>query len=365
MSSWKYRFAAAPFRAADRLGFMPRPRTPIVYVVERANWSIAWDGTYVCRGVDRIAPGTIEVSSRPERLTNRIVHFGSQFQWLAWADAISQSNRFVVTFFHGNRTDNELTARHVDAFMKTVPRLEKIVTACRLVEDRLLTWGVPQEKLVRIPIAIDLKLFQPISPERRRRARAHYGFPDDSMVIGSFQKDGIGWGEGVEPKLIKGPDILVDVIARVAKQRQVVVLLTGPARGFVKRRLDGLGVSYVHDYVEDYLSLPNRYAALDVYINPSREEGGPKGILEAMASGVPVVSTAVGMAPEIIGADGAGRLVEVGDISALVDAVLNIDASPADCANMIAAAQKAVALCDWPLVGGRHYEEVYRPLIAG
>jgi glycosyltransferase involved in cell wall biosynthesis len=363
MSSLKYRLAAAPYRAAKLFGLAPRARARVAYVIEKANWSIAWDGAYIRRGIDVIVPGLVELTTRPERLANRVVHFGSQFQWLAWADVLSSSNRYVVTFFHGKREDGPAAARHIDAFLASVPRLTRVVTACRLAEDRLLSWGVPREKLVRIPIAIDLDLFRPVTPERRRQARARYGIPDDHLVIGSFQKDGVGWEDGAEPKLIKGPDVLVDVITRVAKERRVFVLLTGPARGYVKHGLDRIGVPYAHDYVEDYLALPDRYAALDIYLNPSREEGGPKGIIEAMASGIPVVSTAVGMAPEIIGTNEAGRIAAPGDVAALAEAILDIDINRCGRAEAISIARNAVAHCAWSQVARRHYEEVYKPLI--
>ena len=75
---------------------MPRPATPVVYVAERANWSIKWDATYVCRGIENFAPGTIELTYHPEWQARRIVHFGSQFQWTAWSDALRSSNRFVA-----------------------------------------------------------------------------------------------------------------------------------------------------------------------------------------------------------------------------------------------------------------------------
>ena len=358
----KYRLVAVPVRALDAFGLAPRPATPVVYVAERANWSTKWDGTYICRTIEGIAPGTIELTHRPELQARRIVHFGSQFQWLAWADVLAPSNRFVATFFHGKPDDAE-SERHIADFLASVPRLERVVTAARLIEDRLLSWGVPREKLIRIPIGVDLSLFTAVTPEQRRAAREHYRIPNDCLVIGSFQKDGVGWGTGDKPKLIKGPDVLVDVVARVAKYRRVFVLLTGPARGYVKARLEQLDVPYAHDYVGDYLTLPSRFAALDVYLNPSREEGGPKGILEAMASGVPVVSTAVGMAPEMLGANEAGRITQAGDAAALADAILEVDGNPAATAQMIAAAYEAVAGCDWSVVGRRHYEEVYRPML--
>ena len=42
-----------------------------------------------------------------------------------------------------------------------------------------------------------------------KKDKHNLGIPEDYTVIGSFQKDGKGWGEGLKPKLIKGPDILL------------------------------------------------------------------------------------------------------------------------------------------------------------
>src|SRR5262249_22714741 len=153
---------------------------------------------------------------------------------------------------HGKPQDDDEMARHIDAFMALAPRAERIVTAASLVEQRLLGWGIPRNKLVRIPIGVDLELFHAITPQERRAARTRYGIGPDRFVIGCFQKDGNGWGEGNEPKLLKGPDVFLDVVATVAKALPLFVLLTGPARGFVKRGLDKIGVPYAHDFVNDY-----------------------------------------------------------------------------------------------------------------
>src|SRR5690349_13061463 len=105
-AAWKYPLAAAPMRAIDALGLSPQPQKPVAYVVERANWSTKWDGTYICKAVERIAPVTAEVVDRPQFLARRIVHFGSQFQWVTWAKALASSNRFAVTYFHGKPDDD-------------------------------------------------------------------------------------------------------------------------------------------------------------------------------------------------------------------------------------------------------------------
>ena len=68
-------------------------------------------------------------------------------------------------------------------------------------------------------------------------------------MICSFQKDGIGWGEGLEPKLIKGPDIFVETMRNLkAAGLPVVAMLTGPARGYVKLMLDKYNVPFIHNY---------------------------------------------------------------------------------------------------------------------
>jgi glycosyltransferase involved in cell wall biosynthesis len=359
----KYRLAALPVATLDGLGLMPAPRVPVAYVVERANWSIRWDGTYVVREIERIAPGTAEIVERVHALARRVVHFFSQYQWEVWGGVLASSNRYAVTFYHGKPEDDPQMARHIDAFLRSLPRIDKVVTAASLIEQRLLAWGVPREKLVRIPIAVDLDVFRPMDAVTRARARARFGIPEGHLAIGSFQKDGVGWGEGDEPKLIKGPDVLLETVAVVAKKRRVFVLLTGPARGYVKRGLDRLGIPYAHDFVDDYEMLPERYAALDVYLNPSRDEGGPKGVVESMATGVPIVSTGVGMAPDLIRHRETGFLAEPGDSDSLAQAILEIDGDVALRVRMTKAGREAVAVCDVPVVGRAHWERVVQPLL--
>jgi len=360
----KYRLAALPVATLDRLGLVARPRLPVAYVVERANWSIRWDGVYVCREIERIAPGTAEIVDRPYLLARRIVHFFSQYQWDAWGQVLPSSNRYVVTYYHGKPEDGPDTERLVERFLKSLPRICRVVTAASLIERRLLDWGVPREKLVRIPIPINLDLFKPIDESQRRAARARFGISDDHLVIGSFQKDGVGWATGNEPKRIKGPDVFLDAVARVARERRIFVLLTGPARGYVKQGLEKLGIPHAHDYVENYEMLPRCYAALDVYLNPSSEEGGPKGVLESMASGIPVVSTRVGMAPDLITSGETGFIVDPGDAAGLAHAILAIDTDAHLRARIIINARDAVKVCETERVGRAHWDMVVRPLLA-
>jgi len=98
---------------------------------------------------------------------------------------------------------------------------------------------------------------------------------------------------------------------------ELFVLLSGPARGFVRRGLDAAGIPHVHHMAAHHGEVPALYHALDAYVVTSRQEGGPKAILESMASGVPIVSTRVGQAPELIRPGENGWLADIGDVEGL------------------------------------------------
>ena len=66
-----------------------------------------------------------------------------------------------------------------------------------------------------------------------------------------WQKDGVGWRDGLEPKLIKGPDILLGAVERLRELvPELYVLLTGPARGYVIQGLERAGVAFRHVLLE-------------------------------------------------------------------------------------------------------------------
>ncbi len=122
----------------------------------------------------------------------------------------------------------------------------------------------------------------------------------------------------MEPKLIKGPDIFLRTIEFLKQQvRELFVLLSGPARGYVKAGLERLGVPYRHTFLKHYPDVEQLFQALDVYIIASRQEGGPKAVLEAMATGVPLVTTRVGQAMDLVRHGENGWMVEIDDAEGL------------------------------------------------
>lgn len=336
---------------------------PVAYVVEKANWSIRWDGLYYAQAVNARRPGAVEVSHQPWRHPRRVLHFGSQFIWELWAGSLPKASRQIVTYFHGKPEDGPAMARHVEFFLKALPRLSMVVTAAREVEDRLLSWGVPRDRLARVPLGVDCSLMSPADPERRARMREMLGIPRDALAVGSFQKDGNGWADGLEPKMIKGPDLFVATMARLRRDFPVVAVLTGPARGYVKAGLDKAGVPYVHRWVDDFRDLAGIWHALDLYLMTSREEGGPKSVLESMASGIPLVSTRTGMAADVIQDGVNAALVPVGDVEALAERSARLLADGASRAVMAQAGRATALDYDWSRVGEIMWRDVYARLL--
>lgn len=360
---WKFSMACLPWRCGAAIGLWKGSGAPVQFVIEKADWAIRWVGEHVRDEVEKLTPGMVATTTDPSRAVSRVMHFGSQYMWLNWGRHLSPSNHFVTSFFHGKQEDGPDVARHIDEFLASVPRLSKVVTGAGIIERRLLSWGVPRDKLVRIPIGVDTQAFSPPTPEQRSAARAHFEIPDGAVVIGSFQKDGIGWGDGMEPKRIKGPDVFLAAVAALKAQGvPVTAFLTGPARGFVKQGLDRLGIPYVHTYVQNHVDLLACYHVLDLYLVTSREEGGPMGLMESMASGVPLVSTRVGMAPDLIEDGVTGALVESEDAHGIAQRALALlDSS--ELGDLRARARAAVMVADWSVVGRDHWLKVYEPLL--
>lgn len=267
-------------------------RVDILYVVEGVEWSIFWDGQYITNGVNMQGKYRAAISPSGRVRNVGIIHFGSINTFRNY-DPSSVQSKIIVTWFHVDEgtTSNELIEK-----VKTYADL--IHTSCESTREKLVTMGIDRDRIVVIPIGVDTTRFKPVSAEERKRVRDILNIPEGKVVIGSFHKDGNGWGEGLEPKLIKGPDVLCEVL-RSLDNNEIHVLLTGPARGYVKRQLSEAGIEYTHVYLKNYNEISQYYNAIDCYIVPSREEGGPKGIVESLASSIPVVSSSVGMAPDI------------------------------------------------------------------
>lgn len=323
------------------------------YISEARDWVVKWEGHYITKNVQDMISSRI--TTTPDGLRNKIIHYGSSS---LFTKPPHISNRTVVTVYHIVPGDER-----INRIIKGIESIDYIHTTNRFVLNTLLGKGVPGDKIRIIPSGVDLNMFKPTSDEQKYGLRWKLGIPDDAIVIGSFQKDGNGWGEGMEPKLIKAPDVFIKVVERLQRAGgNIHVLLLGAARGYVKRGLDAAGVPYTHIYEPNFLNMYKYYQLLDMYIVASRIEGVPKAILESMASRVPIISTKVGMAEELIIDGETGYLTEVDDIDALFTKAQNIIEYPMKTQSMVSYAYRIVENYSWEKVGRQYYTSLYKPL---
>lgn len=335
----------------------------VSYIVEPRQWSIYWDGKQTADVINHsIGKKFVTLSENVFGLKSQIVHFGSQFMWQDFHKITEKKFRTVVSYFHGKPNDGKVIHENFLAVLKHQKKIDRLIVSNSIVQKRMITSGFDENKMSLIPIAVDLNVFKPKSLEFKAKIRNRLGFKSQQIVIGSFQKDGIGWQNGDLPKLIKGPDIFLDVISELRKNIDVAVLLTGPSRGYVKSGLQRIKVPFQHVEIQDYVSIADYYQALDAYLITSREEGGPKGLMESMASGIPVVSTSVGMAVDLIEDLKNGGLVQDFNAKTIADKILEIiNSSERD--EIISSALDRILECDSRVVANKILNEVYMPLL--
>lgn len=330
----------------------------LVYIIEGINWSIGWDGKHITKNLNEQKLIKSKISTTHIGLKNKIIHFGSVNTLISQKGIkkVHSSNKIVLTWFHIAPNDQRV---------KFIPDLNSKVniihTSCNLTREKLKQYGADDEKIIVVPLGVDLEIFKPYDRDRIKKIKKDLNLPEKRIIIGSFQKDGCGWGEGLRPKMEKGPDIFCDALEKISKKHAVHALLTGPARGYVKKRLENSGISYTHKFLKNYQDTADYYNTLDLYLITSREEGGPKAVLESMACGIPLVSTPVGMTPQII-TDGINGLLskkyEAEEIFEKTDLLLSSNVKN----TLINNGLGVVRNYDWKEIAINYFNKIYKKL---
>jgi len=341
-----------------------RPHSRLLVAYDAAGWVLE----YEARQLDRVAE-RLGVRRGPAEwagaVSDQSIFHLSQFDLLLH-DFERHGNHLGVSYFHGRPGTpgmpefdvcfERLSRRHED--------LDRVQVTSRAMEGLVLDTGIAPEKVHRIPIGIDVDAFALRAASDVADARRALGLPETAFVVGSFQKDGVGWGEGLEPKLIKGPDVLLGVVEQLRPRvPELVVLVTGPARGYVKAGLERLGVAHRHLLLPDVDSVARAYAAVDVCLVTSRDEGGPRAVLEAMATGVPLVTTRVGQAADLVRHGENGWMAEVDDVEGLVHWTARVAEAAEEELRAVQLAGRATAEASSYVALGPRWRDLFRGFV--
>jgi len=165
---------------------------------------------------------------------------------------------------------------------------DAVVAQSAEIEQMLLDGGLPPGRVVAIPNPVDTRRFAPAAPDDRpalRRARWPQ-WPDDAVIVLTASR------------LVadKGTATLLRAVAAAdpALPLRVVVAGDGPARADLERLAASLGLGARISFVGTVTDMAPLYRSSDVFALLSHYEAQSNALLEALATGLPVVVTGVG-----------------------------------------------------------------------
>lgn len=200
-----------------------------------------------------------------------------------------------------------------------------------LVQGQIRALGIPQVDLWRR--GVDAEKFHPRYADVAMRHTMSDGHPDAPLLL---------YVGRLAPE--KQVDQLRTVLERVPGTRLAIVG-TGALEADLKRHFAGFPAVFMGELNGDALS--RAYASADMFVFPSAFESFGLVLLEALASGLPVVSSNVGGAPTVIREGRSGYLFEVNDLNGMVNSVQRVLASPAVLSSMRLTARQDAEAHSW------------------
>ena len=177
--------------------------------------------------------------------------------------------------------------------------------------------GLAPQKLLVIPNGVDIARFQ----RAEIADLAEHGVPVGRAVfacVGRLDRQkGIDW-------LL---DLMPQVFARQATH-DLLVVGDGPQRAALRRRTAALGIAHRVHFAGFQQNIPGILAACDCLVLPSRWEGMPNILLEAMAAGRPVLATAAEGVDEILGPENEAQRVAGHSTQVFSDKLLTMLSQP-------------------------------------
>lgn len=226
----------------------------------------------------------------------------------------------IVHTFHGHVFSGYFSSRKTRLFIWIERFLARCSDAILVLSQKqrkdILGFGIGDSRKVRIvPLGIDLT---PFVRGHGGVLRGELGLAQEACLVGIVGR----------LTAIKNQRLFLTVASALAKEHDgilhFVVVGDGELREELKEYAKGLGIAQRVSFLGWRDDLPNIYRDLDVLVLTSENEGTPVTVIEAMASGCPVVAMRVGGVPDMIRDGKTGFLADAGDVGALQEKILTL-----------------------------------------
>lgn len=213
---------------------------------------------------------------------------------------------------------------HVSASaMADLNRNRRLIAVSQATRDAHVARGMDPDRVVVVRNGIDLEQFQP--RPRLGWLRHELGLPDSAVLLATIGQIGLRKGQDVlaeaAPDIVRAaPDVHFLILGvRSSKKAESIEFEQAIHHRFAEQGL----TSHLHGlgYRDNVAALLNE---LDLVVHPANQEPYGRVLLEAAASGVPVVATDVGGTAEIVIDGATGRLVPPRDPKGLATAVIGL-----------------------------------------
>lgn len=286
-------------------------------------------------GLDALTDAGSMASLRKATLGAALVHAHGLRSGLLAAEALRGRNVPLIVTWHTRLDAEGARARLVRLMERRVARAAAIVLGVSSdLVDRARARGARDARLAPVAVPAPRRVPETTGDGRRQKARAELGVVERPLLVTVGR---------LEAMAGHGP--LLDAARRwraLDPRPLLVVAGEGPDRAVLQRRIDTEGLPVRLLGRRD--DVPGLLSAADVAVLSSRWEARSLLAQEALHAGVPLVATAVGGVPELVG--DAAELVPYGDPEALADAVTGLLADPVRRVELTAAGRARTA--DWP-----------------
>jgi glycosyltransferase involved in cell wall biosynthesis len=231
-----------------------------------------------------------------------------------------------VHTYHGHVFHGYFCPRKTQIFLwlerLTARFSDRLITISPALKDELANQYhvAPADKFVVVPLGLELAPFAE-TPRRCGTFRAEFGIASDVPLVGIVGR--------IVP--IKNHELFLAMADRVRQSipnAHFVIIGDGERRAEIEKLVDDLKLRAAVTFTGWLRDLKPAYSDMDALVISSDNEGTPVSLIEALAAGVPVVSTAVGGVPDLLRHGEYGQIVPPRDPAALAAAVLNVLSEP-------------------------------------
>ncbi len=266
---------------------------------------------------------------KPDIVHTHAAKAGAVGRLAAWHEKVPA----IVHTFHGHVFHSYFGPLKTRAFLEIerylAKRTDAIVTLSEIQRDELADEFkvAPREKFEIIPLGFDLSKFTEDKDRKRKEFRTQYGVADDEIVISI-----VGRLVPVKNHALF-LNALKEVSSKTSKKIRAFIIGDGELRVQIEQLARDLGLSFDNDdlkasnlltftsWIRD-IDVSN--AGSDIIALTSLNEGTPVSLIEAQASGKPIVSTRVGGIANILIEGRTGLLSDSGDVAGFAANMLQL-----------------------------------------